>query len=254
MNSTYTFIGHGAGFDVNCSWVDGAEYDLAPTEKRQRNGGQIFSSAITWEADEPNNIYIDVSYKIGAPCKGKLWRKKCTLRAATVEYATQVQMTVEGTPYLGPFFSLQRHARDIAGKTIKILPVDPREGKDDQWTYSGIATSLAWTFNATMNTYDYWNGSGGATSTGSFATSLNPNWYSDTLDYYYCNLDFTNGLSSVNYYQFVDSDTIDPGVLVGEDPVSIADPVELIVNRLRQAMFLVSVYTVCYLPEHSPCE
>ena len=239
--STYTMVAQGAGFDVDCSMVDGEHFELAPTNEKPQNGGQIFSSTIGWTPEKPNEIEITVAWKLGPNCNGNLKTKRCILRAATVEYPIQLEMSVDDTPYLGPFFSLQRNARDKAGKTIRILSVDPNEGKGGNWTYSGIALSLGWTFNSTMRVWDDLDGGGGTAFTGSFAPSLNPNWYNN--GYYYCSISFDNGLEAVEYYQLIDSSTINPDVVVGDDPDQGADPTDIIIGRLRQGMFLASVYT-----------
>lgn len=241
LSSTYTMSAQGAGFDVNCSWLPGEHYDLHPTQEKPSTGGLIFSSSVTWNPERPNNIGIDVFWKLGESCTGQYLHRKCLLRAATVEYPTKLQMKVDGTPYLGPFFSLQREARDKASPIVEILPVFPHEGQSGNWTYAGIATSLGLTFNSTFRVWDNINGSGGTSYTGFLGPSLKPDWINPSP--WFCALSYDDGLQSVEYYQLIDSDDVNPRVVEGNNPFRFADPTEIIVGRLRQAMFLASVYT-----------
>ena len=150
-------------------------------------------------------------------------------------------MQVDGTPYLGPFFSLQRNARNKTDKTVRILPVYSGEGAGGNWTYSGIALSLGWTFNSTMRVWDDLDGNGGTAFTGSLAPALNPNWWNN--GYYYCQISFEAGFQAVEYFEVIDSDVLTQDVEDGISPNQEADPTDIIIGRLRQGMFLASVYT-----------
>ena len=61
--STYTMIAQGAGFDVDCSYINGEHYNYMPTNEKPQNGGQIFSSSVGWAPDRPNDIDLTVACK-----------------------------------------------------------------------------------------------------------------------------------------------------------------------------------------------
>lgn len=258
--SVYSTTVIGAGFAPNCS-EPVITYDLLPTRNRSLSTGLIFLSSVSWSQDRPNEINVNVLWKTGSACSGIYQTRNCTLRAAHMEYPIQIQMKVTGTPYRGPFFSLKRLSpSQISDKVISIIPVAPNEGVNDTWTYRGIAQSLGMTFNSTMTTFDsyYHPGYGQLGSTGSFGPSIQPSYLntsvqppsqegifvnSSTPSAYYCNLSFDGGLHDIAYYQLIDSNIVNPAVEHGLIPTNVsADPAQIIIERLRQAMFLASIY------------
>ena len=259
-SSVYSTTVIGAGFSSVCSQPQIA-FDLLPTSNRSLTTGLIFSSSVGWVPQRPNEISVNILWKIGSPCSGVYQSQNCTLRAARVEYATQIQMSVSGSPYRGPFFSLIRlNKTHPADRVISILPVARNEGRNNQWTYSGIATSLAETFNSTVTTFDSYllPAYGQVGSTGNFGLSLRPSYLNPQASQpvqglytngtgprtYYCNLSFDGGLQELAYFELIDSDTINTSVEQGVIPDNVfADPAKIIINKIRQAMFLASIYS-----------
>lgn len=86
----------GAGFAVNCS-ESTVPYTLegGTTDNQINwvavNGTNVFTSNFTYWYTAPNDITLAVSFKRAKTCTGDINIKKCTLRAATVEYPVMFQ-------------------------------------------------------------------------------------------------------------------------------------------------------------------
>lgn len=84
----------GAGFAANCS-SSTTPYNLilplspdgsANVDSEAVQGDDGFLSSFNWNNGAPGNISLNVQYKSKPDCTGELTVKKCSLRAATVEY------------------------------------------------------------------------------------------------------------------------------------------------------------------------
>ena len=266
-SSTYSTVIIGAGFAYDCTTPE-IHFNLLPTARRSFTTGLIFSSSVSWVPQKPNEMQLNVLWKTGSACSGTYQTRNCTLRAARIKYPAQIQMQLGGCPYMGPFFSLQKFNTTYRkDRVVTVSPVAAEEGKNDQWTYRGIAESLGETFNSTVTTFDSFNlpAYGQVASTGVFGPSIRPSYlnpraqnptqglygnstklyYNNTSSSgtYYCNLSFDAGLQDIAYYQFLNSEVLNSQVETGLLPVNVSvDPTTIILDRIRQAMFLASIY------------
>lgn len=243
--SIYTAHAEGAGFDVDCEPYS-SFHDLTPTAEQNVTHGRISSATVSYDLAQPPKMVIDVSYKNESSCAFHMLGKRCTLTAATKLYPVQVQMNISSSSYSGPFYSLQDGTSRLDDKTLKKLDEFEYEGQQN-WTYMGIAKLLGLYYNSTIDIEDSlqdnitssWNASG------PLAAILGSDYdNSGTQDDLYCEAGFADGLGYLSYLHSLDEPGIDVGTLNGEIPsVSTIDFAELILNNIRLATFLSSVYT-----------
>lgn len=127
------------------------------------------------------------------------------------------------------------------------IPVYNEEGLENT-TYGGIGYALGLYFNSTLDVTGTW-GDGGYTLDGQLASWLAPDWSAGTGDYF-CNITFTDGLANVGFFQAFGEPNNTAFDMIGGDPftewtatqMQSIDLEEVILGRVRQAMFLASVY------------
>jgi hypothetical protein len=211
-----------------------------------------------------NEIYLDMYWKEDTSCLGSFQVRNCTLRAATVEYPVEVKLNVsQAVP--GPYYSLQSGTTRFDDKVIRQLPVYPDEGdynKTANTTYGGIYMSLATWFGSTLSINNYTRAGRGSNviSQGQLAAALTPD-YQDYLSDdspYSCNLSVGWALANIGYFQaFNQHGTFDNATLGWWNYFAeTTDPTTLILDQVRQSMFLASVYSGAqwYTSIYTPAE
>jgi hypothetical protein len=238
-DSVYKAHAQGAGFDVSCETYS-HPHNFTPTAKHNITGGRIFSATVEYDLASPNNMTIDVYYKNGSSCAFHILGKRCKLTAATVLYPIQVQMNISSSVYSGPFYSLQDGTTRQDDKTVKILPVFQNEGVDN-WTYSGIPYTVGGYYNSTIDITDYFGDVNASwDATGQLAETLGQD-YLDQNEYF-CQVSFQAGLEYLAYLHSIDMPSLDWHTEFAYTSDTEVDLAEVILNRIRQAMFLSSVY------------
>ena len=237
-DSNYTAYAQGAGFNVSCE-TSSTLHDFTPSEHHNVTGGRIFSATVGYDLKYPNNMTVDVSWKIEPACVFHMIRKRCTLAAATVIYPIQIQMNIPSSTYTGPFFSLLDGTTRQDDKTVRILPVFQGEGEYN-WTYAGIPNLMGGYYNSSIEIIDYLGGVNGSwIQNGPLADALA---YFVTATEYYCQIDLVGGLQYLEYLQSLDNPIINENTEVGATSQTSLDIAEVILSRIRQAMFLSSIY------------
>ena len=226
----------GAGFEMTCD-ASTERYDLNQG-KLDVVTGRIFSSSISWDYLVPNEINLYFLWKPSGACAGEYQIRNCNLRAATVEYPIVISMNISGSIYKGPFFGLAPGSTRADDRVVRILPVYPDEGKDNT-TFGGIAGSLL-DFESYYDITTYLNGSYTIDNSGPLVRAIAPTFGGSTEQ---CGLSFQFSLNQLASYLALGKGSVDKFVQEG-DYVQDAniDPSELVFQRLRQGMFLSSVY------------
>lgn len=246
-SSIYHTRANGAGFDASCVTHE-EHYDFAPTPERIHNHGRIFESSFTWNESHPNEMVLKVMRKTTSSCVGNLVVKTCHLKAATFQYPIQVQMNVSATSYPGPFYILQPGTTRANDTFIRYLPQYEAEGSRN-WTYAGIAQSFGAYYNASFDVFDVYPMSarnGTYRQTGSFLQAFPDAYYNpQQINLWFCNATFISGLRELWYLGSITHPGINQNTLngmPGNQDAPQADVVDLMLERLRIAMFLSSVY------------
>jgi Protein of unknown function (DUF3176) len=239
-DSVYTTHAQGAGFDVSCETYS-HPYNFTPTVEHNITGGRIFSATVSYDLTSPNNMTVEVYWKNESSCAFHILGKRCKLAAATVLYPIQVQMNISSSIYSGPFYSLQGGTTRQDDKTLKILPVFPQEGVNN-WTYAGIPLSVGAYYNSTIDITDYLGGVNGSwVPNGPLADTLGQD-YNGNNNVYFCQVSFQDGLEYLAYLESIDEPVLDFPTEYAWTSYTQVDLAEVILNRIRQAMFLSSVY------------
>lgn len=190
-SSVCTTTALGVGFDVACE-SSTIPYNLFPYKDMDGANGTIFKTNISWFPNEPNNMYMELSWKDDSSCIGSLQHRSCTLRAAIVQYPVQMQMNISSTNvYPGPFFSLPSNTTWKNDIVKEIIPVAEGDGVYET-IYGGIAGYFSMYFNSEMNITTYPDGTGIYYPAGQLCQSLAPdvadNDYENTTSWHgYCN-------------------------------------------------------------------
>ena len=242
-NATYVAYVDGAGFEYDCQPYQTA-YDLLPTTTRQHTQGRIFQSYFFWNSTRPNETIFDIFWKGDEPCRGNNTGRHCVLRPATVTYPISIFMKVPGIAYQGPFLKLQTGTTRHDDKTKVILQPYPSEGLDHT-TYGGIAQSLNDSFNAHIDIVDtyYDDVNSSYTTYGSFSDSMNTN-YTEDADYY-CQVSFDAALSNFKFLTSLSQPNQTLADKEGDGAYfdGSVDLAEIVLTRVRQAIFISTVYT-----------
>lgn len=236
--SVFNFTALGAGFQYSCTPFS-TYYDLQPAENETSRTGTVFSSSFGFNLSEPNELTLEVWWKSDTDCSGYYEGQRCVLKAATVEYPVQLQLDVSPS-YPGPYYSLRSNSSYHDDKVVAVLPVYEQEGVHNT-TYGGIWMSVNNWYASTVKLTQWSNGTWVTHRDGPLQAALNPTF--EALDWQGCNLSFANGLDYVAYAQALNNAPTDPTWLGGLDNFDEdVDVAELVLNQIRRAMFLASVY------------
>lgn len=251
--SVFSFRAQGVGFNVSCE-NSTVPYNLTYVEDGPTRSSPLFLNTVLWDHDDPNVITMEMRWKQSSSCVGAYERRFCTLKAATVEYPVEMSLDVAGK-YRGPYFSLPVNTTWHNDKVIAELPVyegDSQTPKDTTTergvsTYGGIAltfsewydANLTWVFDGV----DGWS----AYKSGPLAYAVDPGYWdpdnSDSTSSLACTISMNWGLSYLDYFEQMSKrgykDVIEMGPLAYTD---IGSPIDLVLNQIRQSMFLASVY------------
>lgn len=242
-DATWTANVPGAGFDVECTSSTTA-YNHSSSQGNVSR--PLFSSTFRWNNTDPNTIYFDTLWKPGYDCAGELEVRSCVLTAAVVEYPVQVKLNVSSA-VVGPYYSLQPRTTRHDDKFISNASIYADEGIGNS-TYGGIASSFSRWFGGNISIIDVTADGGGRipSPVGGFASGLLVDYGALGTDDYRetCNLGIQYGLWNLGYYEAFNSPNPEPDAETGwlywnPNP---ADPSEVILEQIRQAMFLASVY------------
>lgn len=246
--STFTFRVEGVGFDVDC--VNSTiPYNLVSVKGEPAKSDAIFYTDVQWDHDKPNVITLEMKWKPNSTCVGNYEHRLCTLTAATVEYPVEMTLDVSKV-YRGPYFSLPVNSSRADDKVIKHLPVydgDSQTPKNDsEWgltTYGGIALKFSdWYSSNTTYTFPLDN-AWRSYSYGPLAASVDAGFWNPDDSSEACHIDMSWGFSFINYYEQLTKKDFDPSVEFGPYAYTkVGSPIDLVLNQMRQSMFLASIY------------
>lgn len=246
--STFRYRMEGVGFSVDCE-NSTIPYNLTADENEPTKSGTIFYTDVEWDHDNPNVITLEMSWKPDSSCVGAYEHRFCTLTAATVEYPVEMTLDVSKV-YRGPYFSLPVNSSRYDDKVVKILPVydgDSQTPKNDSYsgvtTFGGIALKFSDWYTSNI-TYTFpADGAWRSYTYGAVADSVDPGFWATGDSAEACRIEMSWGLSFVNYYEQLTKLDYDPSVEFGPYTYTkIGSPIDLVLNQMRQSMFLASIY------------
>lgn len=227
----------GAGWDMNCQSSQ-EPYNLEQGD-REEVSGRIFNNYVSWSKDSPNTIQLYFLWKQDYSCVGNYEVRTCTLRAATIEYPIEISMNISGSPYKGPFYSLAPGSTRRDDRLVRILPVYEAEGRENT-TFGGIAGSLE-DYDSYYQITTWANGSYEFQDDGPLIKAIEPTFPAGTNAQ--CSLSFEFSLRQLATWLTLGKSPIDQIVDEGGFLTNAnIDPSEILFERLRQGMFLASVY------------
>lgn len=225
-------------------------YDLTYVEGEPAKSSSILLNFVNWNHSDPNVITLNMTWKRESSCVGAYERRICTLTAATVEYPVEMSLDVAGK-YRGPYFSLPVNTTWHNDKIIRELPVYDGESQDAKvtgvspgWsTYGGIAFTFSkWYF---ANLTFAFNGSTGWSSNrdGPLANAVDAGFWNGGKSSIPCTVSMAWGLSYLDYFEEISKRDYRPSIEFGPMAyTTIGSPIDLVLNQVRQSMFLASVY------------
>lgn len=249
--SVFSFRAQGAGFKIDCENYT-APYDMTYVEGQQ-NSHAIFLNIVGWEVSNPNVITVLMRWKADSRCNGEFEIRSCTLKAATVEYPVEMSLNM-AEEYRGPYFSLPVNTTWEQDKIIEELPVYPHDNLiainssiKGPTTYGGIFNSFSEWYRSNLTWIINAVDSAEMERDGPLAFAMDPGYW----DPYYgtvnsseaCQVSMAWGLSYVNYFEQMTKrdkqDAVEFGPLAWSD---VGSPIDLVLNQIRQSMFLASIY------------
>lgn len=239
--STFSFRAQGVGFNTTCE-ESTIPYDLQPVEGQPDKTDSVFYTNVDWDYHKPNTITIEMKWKPNDTCKGEYEYRYCTLTAATVEYPINMQLDIAKI-YRGPYFSLPANTTWHDDKVIKELPVHVNESVD-LTTYGGIASKFNDWYKANTTFTFRPDGSWNVYTDGPMSFAIEPGFFNGTINLdQECQVEMSLGLSSINYFEQMTKLDYNQAVEFGPWAYTdIGSPIDLVLNQIRQSMFLASIY------------
>lgn len=246
--STFTFRMEGVGFSMDCQ-NSTIPYNLLPVKGEATKSGTIFYTDVQWDHDKPNTITLEMYWKPNSSCVGSYEHRFCTLTAATVEYPVEMTLDVSKI-YRGPYFSLPVNSSIHDDKVIAELPVysgDSQTPKNTSFwgvtTFGGIALKFNEWYAANISYTFPVDNAWRSNAYGALAEGIDPGYWSSADTDEACHVDMSWGLSFINYFEQLTKLDYDPSVEFGPYTYTqVGSPIDLVLNQIRQSMFLTSIY------------